>query len=66
MCVQADKLCGALMWCSAGLTVLYMLSSWTVPEGMAVSYEVYLTKNKHTQAESGQRKTHFNYLSLTD
>lgn len=38
MCVQADKLYGALMWCSAGFTVLDMLSTWTVPEGMAVSY----------------------------
>lgn len=38
MCVQADELHGALVWCSAGFTVLYMLSPRTVPEGMAVSY----------------------------
>lgn len=35
--VQADQLYGALMWGPAVLTVLHMLSTWTVPEGMAVS-----------------------------
>lgn len=49
VCIHADKLCGALMWRSAGLTVLHMLSTGAVPESMAVSSEVYL--NKHTSKE---------------
>lgn len=52
MRVQADELDGALVWRSAGFTVLHMLSSWTVPEGMAVSYKVHLDTHtdKHTEA----------------
>lgn len=56
MRVQADELDGALVWRSAGFTVLHMLSSWTVPEGMAVSYKVHL--DTHTQTHRSSLVTH--------
>lgn len=45
MCIQADELDGALVWRSSGLTVLHVLSLWTVSEGLAVSYQVDLAPN---------------------
>lgn len=45
VCVHADEWQGAFMRRSAGFPVLHMFSSRTVPEGVAVSYQVHLTEH---------------------